>query len=276
MKRVIGLDVGSSTTKIVLMNQEREILCTERMTASEAADFPEAAVRSFLKEKSLRPEQICRMMITGAGASFIKGDILGIPTYRVPEIEVMAEGGLYLSGLEKAVVVSFGTGTTVASVSLTEGAQHVGGLALGGGTLGGLSVKLFGTDRFEDLLKLARAGDTRNADKSISEISHDSISILSADVTASNLAKVNAQTKDEDVAAGLFNMLYQAGGTLAVFAARNCGAEKIVAVGSLAALDLAEQMLCPVGDLYGYPFIIPKEAAFATAVGAALRGAREV
>ena len=271
MKIVIGLDVGSSTTKIAAINEAREILCAERVAASESLSSPEAAVNFFLSQKGLQPEQISCIMATGVGASFIKEDILGIPTSRVPEIEVMGEGGLFLSRLDKAVVVSFGTGTTVASASLTEGAKHAGGLALGGGTLTGLAAKLFGTDHFEDLLKLAQAGDTRNADKSISEVSHERISILPEDATASNLAKVSASTRDEDVAAGLFNMLYQAGGTLAVFEARNSGAEKIVVVGSLATLDLAQQMLSQVTQVYGYPFIIPENAAFATAIGAALR-----
>ncbi len=275
MKIVIGLDVGTSTTKIVLMNEAREILCTERYAASEPGDSPGDAIRSFLSRNALTAEEICCVMTTGGGASFIKGDILGIPTFRVPEIEVMAEGGLFLSGLEQAVVVSFGTGTTVASVSQENGARHAGGLALGGGTLSGLSVRLFGTDRFEDLLRLARAGDTCKADKTIGDISSEVISILPKYATASNLAKVSRETKEEDIAAGLFNMLYQAGGTLAVFEARNSGADKIVVVGSLATLDLAEQMLTQVAEIYGYSFIFPPNAAFATAAGAALRGLRE-
>ena len=276
MKTVIGLDVGTSTIKIVLMNERREILCTERYAVSETENSPEDVVRSFLSRNALAPDQICRVMTTGAGASFIKGDILGIPTSRVPEVEVMAEGGLFLSGLEKAVVVSFGTGTTVASVSLENGARHAGGLALGGGTLSGLSVRLFGTDRFEDLLRLARAGDTCNADKTIGDISSEVISILPKYATASNLAKVSAETRDEDIAAGLFNMLYQAGGTLAVFEARNSGVDKIIAVGSLAALDLAKQMLTQVAEIYGYSFVFPPNAAYATAAGAALRAFREM
>ena len=85
MKTVIGLDVGTSTIKIVLMNERREILCTERYAVSETENSPEDVVRSFLSRNALAPDQICRVMTTGAGASFIKEDILGIPTVRVPE-----------------------------------------------------------------------------------------------------------------------------------------------------------------------------------------------
>ena len=271
MKTVIGLDVGTTTTKIVAMNEAREILHAERVTASDPAASVYSAADSLFSQNDLSPEQISCCMMTGVGASFFEGDLLGIPTARAPEIESMGEGGLFLSGLEKAVVISFGTGTTFAKASLAEGASHAGGIALGGGTLTGLAVKLFGTDRFEDLLELALQGDTLKVDKSMREVSREQVSNLPDFATASNLANVCADSRDEDVAAGLFNMLYQAGGTMAVLIAKDFGTKQSVVVGSLAGTKMAEQMLWQVGVLYNHSFIIPEHAAFATAVGAALR-----
>ena len=271
MKIVIGLDVGTSTTKILAMNEAKEILYTERVSASEQLTSLFGAVGSLLYKTGLRLDQVCRFMTTGVGASFIEGDILGIPTSKVPEIEAMGEGGLFLAGVDKAIVTSFGTGTTFAAASFEEGVRHVGGIAMGGGTLSGLAARLFGIDRFEDLAELASRGNIYNVDKSMKEISHDQVSNLPDFATASNLAKVRANSRDEDVAIGLFNMLYQAAGTMAVLCADHFGTDQIVAVGSLATLDMAGVFLGQVGQLYERNFIIPQHAAYAPAAGAALR-----
>ncbi|MBO7151185.1 MAG: pantothenate kinase, partial [Clostridia bacterium] len=53
------------------------------------------------------------VMITGVGSSFVEGKLYGLPSYLVPEFTAVALGGLYLSSLEKALVVSMGTGTAV-------------------------------------------------------------------------------------------------------------------------------------------------------------------
>ena len=45
------------------------------------------------------------------GASYVDGDIYGIPTEKVDEFAAVGTGGLALSGQEKAVVISMGTGT---------------------------------------------------------------------------------------------------------------------------------------------------------------------
>ena len=88
--------------------------------------------------------------------------------------------------------------------------------------------------------------------------------------TSSNLGKMKSTATDEDVALGLMNMIFQTAGTLAVFACRNVNLKKAVIGGSTATLNQARIMLGQVGELYDIDFIIPKEAAFMTAIGAAL------
>ena len=56
---------------------------------------------------------------------------------------------------------------------------------------------------------------------------------------------------------------------VAVFACRNTDIKTIVATGSVATLPQAEELLGAVGNLCGVKFIIPKEAQYATAIGAA-------
>ena len=66
------------------------------------------------------------------------------------------------------------------------------------------------------------------------------------------------------------NMIFQTAGTLTVFACHNVNLKRAVIGGSTATLNQARIMLGQVGELYDINFIIPKEAAFMTAIGAAL------
>lgn len=87
--------------------------------------------------------------------------------------------------------------------------------------------------------------------------------------TSSNLGKMKSTATNEDVALGLMNMIFQTAGTLAVFACRNVNLKKAVIGGSTATLNQARIMLGQVGELYDIDFIIPKQAAYMTAIGAA-------
>ena len=117
---------------------------------------------------------------------------------------------------------------------------------------------------------MAEQGNLKNVDWGIAELSRDQMETLPDYATSSNLGKMKSTATDEDVALGLMNMIFQTAGTLAVFACRNVNLKRAVIGGSTATLNQARIMLGQVGELYDINFIIPKEAAFMTAIGAAL------
>ena len=65
----------------------------------------------------------------------MEGDIYGIPTEQVEEFTAVGVGGLALSGVEKAVVVSMGTGTAFVWAQRGGEVRHLCGSGVGGGTL---------------------------------------------------------------------------------------------------------------------------------------------
>jgi len=266
---ILGLDVGSSTSKIVVMSRDRQILSAQQVTAGEQLTALFGAVGQVLYKSGRELQDVDALALTGVGGSFLKGDVLGIPTVRVSEMDAMGKGGLFLSGFENALICSMGTGTTYV-VAGPDGVRHIGGIALGGGTLTGLSARLFGTKDYSVILQMAQKGDLTNVDKLMSEISLDQVSNLPDYATASNLGKMKKSASDEDVAIGLFNMICQAAGTMAVFAARIIDTKDVVVTGSLASADLSRLFLGQVGELYDIRFHIHEHCAFATAVGAAM------
>ena len=68
----------------------------------------------------------------------MEDSIYGLKTIRVEEFTANAKGGLYLSGLDRAIIVSMGTGTAYVYAD-AQSSEYLGGTGVGGGTLVGLS-----------------------------------------------------------------------------------------------------------------------------------------
>ena len=260
---VLGIDIGSSATKIVAMDESKTILNSLKVSASDPVTAMYGAVGKILCEERMQIADVEAVMLTGMGASYVEGDVYGLPTTKVTEFAALGTGGLYLTGLEETVVGSIGTGTVFVHAG-PDGIQHIGGSAVGGGTLVGLSSRLFG------IRDVAEQGNLKNVDWGIAELSRDQMETLPDYATSSNLGKMKSTATNEDVALGLMNMIFQTAGTLAVFACRNVNLKRAVIGGSTATLNQGRIMLGQVGELYDINFIIPKEAAFMTAIGAAL------
>ena len=112
MSILIGLDIGGSTTKIVGFDGEA-LLEPLWVKANDQVASAYGAFGKFIEKHQIDLKQVRKIMATGVGLSFLQGGIFGIETQAVPEFDCVGKGGLYLSGFEKAIVVSMGTGTSI-------------------------------------------------------------------------------------------------------------------------------------------------------------------
>ncbi|MBO4848426.1 MAG: pantothenate kinase [Clostridia bacterium] len=272
---ILGIDVGGSTTKIVGLNPDRTLISTMMVKAYDQLTSLYGALGNFMDTNGLPLSGVERIYITGVGGSYLSGNIYGIPTHRVQEFSAIGKGGLWLSGLDSAIVISMGTGTAFVKADLAaDSYKHLGGSGVGGGTLVGLGRRLTTAEDFDALCVLAEKGSLKNVDLTIGAISKESISTLGADITAANFANLNSYTTEADIALGLINMVLQTIFSLGIFAARgtDCPDGPIVLTGSLTDLKQIDSTIESFGLLYPNRFILPPKAVFATAIGAALHG----
>lgn len=267
---ILGIDVGGSNTKIIGL---RDGVPMEpiHVRATDPLTSVFGALGKYISLNSLTLDDISRIMITGVGSSFIHEDIYGIPTQKVEELVSVGKGGLYLSRLENAVVVSLGTGTAFVNASKNH-VSHMGGTGVGGGTVLGLSSKLLNVRSFDSIIDLADQGDLSQVDLTIGDISKSDVSNMSSTTTASNFGKISDLTSTADIAAGILNMVFQTVGLMAVFNAKIAGTNDVVVCGRLAQAPHCKETLEGIRVLHGTNFIIPENAEFATALGAALSG----
>ena len=190
---------------------------------------------------------------------------------KVDEFQAIGQGGRFISGCDRAVVVSMGTGTAFVEVQ-GNASRHLGGTGVGGGTLLGLCDKMLGVRSIPHIVEMAERGTLARVDLAIGDISSTNLSNMNAETTASNFGKLSDVASPEDLALGVCNLVFQTVGTQAVFAARGSGMEDIVMTGNLARLPMARKVFSDFENLYQMHFIIPEYADFATALGAALAG----
>ena len=113
---VVGLDVGGSTTKIVGM-KDNKLIAKCVVKANDPITSAFGALGRLIDENGLELSDVEQVNMTGVGSSFSSGSILGIKTRIVTEFMATGLGGLFLSGLKHAVVVSMGTGTAYLDAS---------------------------------------------------------------------------------------------------------------------------------------------------------------
>ena len=282
MKTVIGIDIGGSTTKIVGFKKEtNDFTLIEPLfvRATDAVTSVYGAFGRFTLENKLSLADIDKVLITGAGSSFIDKPIYSLECNKVSEFKCVGLGGLYLSGLDEAIVVSMGTGTALIHAkkngSTTE-TSYLGGTGVGGGTLLGLSKKMIGVDNIEHLEALCEEGNLENIDLRIKDISKDANFGIGGDITASNFGNLSDIASKNDIALGIANMVAETIAMLAVFAARNFKVKTVVLTGNLTTLKSISHVFEGLEESFGVKFIIPELAQFATVIGAALCDKEEI
>ncbi len=273
---VIGIDIGGSTTKIVGFLPEEgkaRLLSPFLVSAADPITSMYGAFGKFLSENGLPLSGVSRVMMTGVGASYYKEAIYGLPCTGVSEFRGTGLGGLYLSGLSRAIVVSMGTGTAIVHAEEGREMEYLGGTGVGGGTLTGLAKKLLQIETLEHLDTLAEGGDLSRVDLRIGDLAKTApVSTMPHDLTAANFGKVGDLATKEDLALGLFNMVYETIGMMAIFAARGRGIRDIVLTGNLAVTRYAALLFPRLSEIFGVRFTIPERAQFATVIGTALCG----
>lgn len=258
---VISIDRGASFTDFGVVESSR-LIETTSIESRDWADIEHTYQR--LKSKYI-----------GAHSVFT-GSANGMPSamentiHIIPEIDAIGYGGAALSGCRECLVVSAGTGTAMVQFS-KDRSKHVGGTAVGGGTIKGLATLICGIDKPAAVEEKALQGDSSKVNLTISDLGYEDISFLGSDVTAGNLAAVNSK-KIEDLSAGILCLVGETIGIIASICAREHKCQNnIVVVGKVAGNKFIRHTLDLVGTLYQTKFIFPDNPGYATVFGAAVK-----
>lgn len=277
---VLGIDVGGSTTKIVGFRADSDgrpstLIAPQFVRATDPITSIYGALGKYTLQNGLSLDDIDRVMMTGVGSSYVEEPIYSLRCVSVPEFDSVGIGGLYLSGLEEAIVVSLGTGTAIIHAKrITRGnckIEYMGGTGVGGGTLIGLSKKMLGIDTVEHIEQICESGNLDNVDLRVKDLSKNhKYPGMNEDITASNFGKLSDIATKHDIALGIVNMVSETIATTAIFAARAHGLKNIVLTGNLTTMPHVRAVFTSLAPTFDVNFIIPTNSQFGTVIGAAL------
>lgn len=282
-KNVIGIDVGGSTTKIVGFKKEgaeaAKLISPFLVRATDPITSIYGAFGRFTSQNGLSLDEIDKVMVTGVGATHMQNPIYNLKCQAVPEFSAVGLGGLYLSGLDEAIIVSMGTGTALVYAKKdgdNTRVEYLGGTGVGGGTLLGLTRKMTGVETIEHIEEICKEGNLDNIDLRVKDISKDAkYTGVNEDLTAANFGKVSDLATSADIALGVANMVAETVAMISVFAARGRGVKDVVIIGNLTNIEAVRRVFEGLTS-FGINFIIPENSSFGTVIGAALYDELEV
>jgi type II pantothenate kinase len=283
----IGIDLGQSVSDAVVLGPGGELLRHHALAVRgrEPGTTLEAALAAIADTASLA--RVVGLSGGRSAALALEERRDGRPRIvTVAEPEAIGRGGLHLSGLPAALVVSCGTGTAMVigragTPERPEAFEHATGTPVGGGTLRALGRLLLGDDDAEALAALAARGDASRVDTTLADVLGTGLGSLPPEATAVSLGRLAdaAQGADPqhdvdraDLAAALVTMVAQTIAIIAVNAVRAHALPAVVMVGRVATLAPVRSMLHSVFRVYGASDLLhlPAGAGAATAIGAAL------
>jgi len=268
---IVGIDVGASATKGVLVEDLK--IVNSYMVPTVDAVFSASKVMEYLTVRvgDYTKDAIEAVAVSGGGSRKIGDTVFDLPVKKVDEIKANGLGGLLLAKKSEGLIVTIGTGTSmVAAYDWGKSVKHVGGTGVGGGTILGLSKKLLRIDNFPAIESKASRGNANKVDLTVGDIVGGPVGIVPAEATASNFGRLVGEATEDDIAAGIFNMVSQAIGVLAAMAAKAYGLEEDgVLVGRVVKSRIVSENIRGTMELFGVQAYVPNNCEYCTAFGAA-------
>ena len=273
---VVGIDFGSTVTDALTLDGR---VVTAHAALTRPGPASEAVIDAALAALGVNAHDVAMIAVSGGRSRLLPDAHRGVRIAKVDEPVATAVGGLALAGVDRALVVSCGTGTAMVDADARSGSYtHVTGTPVGGGTLEGLGSLLLGAADAPSIAAAAAEGSAAGVDTTLADVLGGALGDLPPSATAVSFGRIGTlagRPSDADIAASLCVMVAQTIALIALNAAKSLPVEQVVFVGRVARFPVVSRMLAAVFAVYGFPTtpLFPEHGERATAYGAALGAA---
>ena len=258
---IIGIDIGSSTTKIIEYKNNEIVSKKIIRRVYERNDLD-----NFIYENNIN--DIDKIVFTGIGTDKINKYKYSIVV--VEEFDAIGTAGKYLSKKDNVFVVSIGTGTAIIEVNGNE-IKHLGGTGVGAGTLFNLCNRYLEVKSYDELVSLAEKGDISKIDLRIGDVTDKEIKTLPKDLTLANFGKFELDSSREDKVLGFVNMVFEVIGMMVAFAAVKSDCKDAILIGNIVAIPGVKEILRKIEFTHKMNFIVLDDVEFSVALGAVIK-----
>lgn len=260
---IIGIDIGSSTTKIIEYKNNEIVSKKIIRRVYERNDLD-----NFIYENNIN--DIDKIVFTGIGTDKINKDEYKYSIVVVEEFDAIGTAGKYLSKKDNVFVVSIGTGTAIIEVNGNE-IKHLGGTGVGAGTLFNLCNRYLEVKSYDELVSLAEKGDISKIDLRIGDVTDKEIKTLPKDLTLANFGKFELDSSREDKVLGFVNMVFEVIGMMVAFAAVKSDCKDAILIGNIVAIPGVKEILRKIEFTHKMNFIVLDDVEFSVALGAVIK-----
>lgn len=260
----VAIDFGISNTDIAVSNGTNVDFFTVQ-----SKKINNLILDEIFNYLSIDIKNVDTIAVTGGKSDSLENIYKKVEVKKIKEIDAIGKGVIEIySTHEPFLAISAGTGT--ACIHHQNGEfNYIGGTAIGGGTLKGLSNLTLNTSSIDEVTKMAVVGHRDNIDLLIGDVVND-IGFLDSSVTASNFAKLQkaGDVSEDDVAAALLNLIGEVIGTVAYLNAAICGVNKVHFIGRVSTNEYIKKVIDERLKLANMQGIYEDNREFGTVIGA--------
>ena len=260
----VAIDFGISNIDIAVSNGTNVDFFT----------FPSKKINHLMLDEvfdhlNIDVKDVDMIAVTGGKSDSLESIYKNVEVIKINETDAIGKGVIDIySTHEPFLAVSAGTGT--ACIHHQNGEfNYIGGIAIGGGTLKGLSNLALNNSSIDEVTKKAIVGHRNNVDLLIGDVVND-IGVLDSSVTASNFAKLKKadDVSEDDIAAAILNMIGEVIGTIAYLNAALCGLNTVHFIGRVSTNEYIKNAIDERLKLANMQGIFEDNREYGTVIGA--------
>ena len=260
----VAIDFGISNTDIAVSNEINVDFFT-----LPSKKINHLILDGIFNHLNIDVKDVDIIAVTGGKSDSLESIYKNVEVIKINETDAIGKGVIDIySTHEPFLAVSAGTGT--ACIHHQNGEfNYIGGIAIGGGTLKGLSNLALNNSSIDEVTKKAVVGHRDNVDLLIGDVVND-IGVLDSSVTASNFAKLKKadDASEDDIAAAILNMIGEVIGTIAYLNAALCGLNTVHFIGRVSTNEYIKNAIDERLKLANMQGIFEDNREYGTVIGA--------
>ena len=260
----VAIDFGISNTDIAISNGTNVDFFT---LPSKKIDH--SILDEIFNHLNIDVKNVDMIAVTGGKSDSLENIYRNVEVIKVNETDAIGKGVIEIySTHEPFLAISAGTGTACIH-HLNGEFNYIGGIAIGGGTLRGLSNLALNNLSIDEVTKKAIVGHRDNVDLLIGDVVND-IGVLDSSVTASNFAKLKKadDASEDDISAAILNMIGEVIGTIAYLNAALCGLNTVHFIGRVSTNEYIKNAIDERLKLANMQGIFEDNREYGTVIGA--------
>ena len=262
---IIAIDFGITNTDVALSNKSQY-----KFFSIPSKNANESFIYEIISLVDIDITEISQIVVTGGKSNELNESFKGVNLTKISETDAIGYGTKEIYKIENEPFITLSCGTGTACIHHQDGQfSYVGGIAVGGGTISGLSKAILDSSSLEEITDLALKGNRKNIDLLIGDVVNE-IGILNSNVTASNFAKLKDSNifSKEDMSHSILNMVGEIIGTIGYLNAGLFGINNIHFLGRVSLNKVVKNSILERLKLANIKGLFEDNREYGTVIGA--------